>query len=106
MTAQFATEADYTAAVDRCTRGLTFVSVGASAQCSECGDDGDSANEGFFSWQACDLCGSTLGGQRYPCHAIMDAEMKPWHGELWHGACCVDCLLYFANGDLPEHLRP
>jgi len=30
---------------------------------------GDENTEAHFSWQACAVCGSTLGGNRYPCAA-------------------------------------
>jgi hypothetical protein len=34
-----------------------------------CGEDDD----GFFSWAACDGCGSTLGGMRHPASAAWRA---------------------------------
>lgn len=30
---------------------------------------GDESTEYEFSWQPCDVCGSRLGGDRYPCNA-------------------------------------
>jgi hypothetical protein len=30
---------------------------------------GDENSEEHFSWQPCDVCGSSLGGNRYPCAA-------------------------------------
>ena len=30
---------------------------------------GDENSETSFSWQPCDVCGSALGGDRYPCAA-------------------------------------
>ncbi len=31
---------------------------------------GDENSENEFSWRPCDVCGSTLGGDRYPCAAF------------------------------------
>jgi hypothetical protein len=30
---------------------------------------GEEDSEEYFSWQPCGVCGSTLGGNRYPCAA-------------------------------------
>jgi hypothetical protein len=30
---------------------------------------GDENSEEYFSWRPCGVCGSTLGGNRYPCAA-------------------------------------
>ena len=30
---------------------------------------GDENSEESFSWRSCEVCGSTLGGNRYPCAA-------------------------------------
>ena len=53
-------------------------------------------SEGFFSWQGCDLCDSSLDGTFEPWHAV-DANNEIIHGER----ACVDCVMYLANGDLP-----
>jgi len=53
--------------------------------------------EPFFSWHRCDLCGSTLGGDREPWHAVDKASGKIIHGER----ACVDCMIFLANGQLP-----
>lgn len=118
----FDTVAEYDEAIARCTEGLAAVSVGACTECEECvGQNGsdvehlgpddrerfaDYADEGYFSWRPCELCGSPLGGTRYPAHALIpneDGSLKK--AEMVHLACCYDCLVYFANGDLPEHLQ-
>ncbi len=58
---------------------------------------GEIFDEGHFSWSGCDLCGSPLGGNFEAWHAIDE------NGEIVHGErACVDCVMYFANGDLPE----
>jgi hypothetical protein len=34
---------------------------------------GDGETESYFSWRACDCCGSRLGGSRYPVVALFEA---------------------------------
>ena len=89
--------------------GLEAVSVGLCPGCETCARDfgleveefnaqyeaGEFADEGGFSFQACALCGSTLGGDRYAGHGI-DAG-----GALVHFEVCTDCLFYLANGEEP-----
>lgn len=97
-------------AVERNLRGVHFFSVGAMCGCDECGlsedatqHEQDCANEGGFSWSSCDSCGSHLGGNRYPAHGIIAETMEAARGaEATHFDVCVDCLMYHANGDLPE----
>ena len=50
---------------------------------------------GSFSWHECDTCGSRLGGDRHEAHGEIN-------GGWYHLSVCTDCLLYFANGDIPE----
>ena len=57
--------------------------------------DIDIANEPSFSWSPCEGCNSHLGGDRLPAHGYIDDE-------LVHFNICVDCLYYFAFGDIPE----
>ena len=72
---------------------LDFLSVGHCPSCPDCVDiDLDMGEEGFFSWQACDYCHSTLGGMRYPAHG-RDAD-----GEIVHVDVCVDCVFNIAYG--------
>lgn len=91
----FDTIEDYDKAIERNCQGLTAVSVGSCGDCPDCEPSGD---EGEFSWRPCEICGSPLAGNRYPAHGL-DAN-----NDLVHLTCCCDCLFYFANGDLPEHL--
>lgn len=93
------------------TDGLEALSIGLCSGCPDCADEygldqsefdsglesGEIPDEPSFSWSACDLCGSHLGGDRYPYHWI-----DP-NGDLCHGfGACVDCLVYWANGNIPE----
>jgi len=57
---------------------------------------GEVEEDGGFSWAACDLCGSTLGGDRFAAHGFTP------EGKLIHLDICMDCLQYLANGTIPE----
>ena len=110
----------YAEHVDLYLSELEGASPGLSVECAEClsvfdGVDADSAadmaalrsqieevgDEGYFSRYPCEICDSPLGGQRYRWHAwATDKSVDP-KGELVHGDCCTDCLVYLANGDEP-----
>ena len=82
------------------------ISPGACPGCETCGLEEDCSqeqldmmSEGSFSWRACDCCGSTLGGNRYPAHWLDENK------EIMHEEICHDCVLYLANGDLPLDLE-
>lgn len=82
------------------------ISPGAASCCGQCRSDfgleeNDPAwkslsDEGGFSWYACEVCRSHLGGNRYAAHGF-DAN-----DEVIHYSICGDCLFYLANGDVPE----
>ena len=85
-------------------RGVECFSVGAMCGCSDCGledcddmnnPDFDGAGDDEFSWSSCDSCGSNLGGSRHAAHGCIDSNVQ-------HFSVCVDCIMYHANGDLPE----
>jgi hypothetical protein len=58
---------------------------------------GDAFSEPSFSSGSCGICNSHLGGNREVWHGI-DAN-----GEIMHFQdACTDCVMYLANGDLPE----
>ncbi len=106
------TTADFTESVAHNTQGLEAITTGPCPGCETCRKDydyptmealaeawttGDLDSEPHFSWSACDLCGSTLGGDREVWHAIDK------NGEIIHGDnACTDCVMYLANGDIPE----
>jgi len=96
---------------DNGLQGLDFVSPGFCSGCQECLDGhdiccehkalymldkGEIVDEGHFSWSACDACGGGLGGDRYAAHGVTANR------EIIHFEICQDCLLYMANGDLPD----
>lgn len=92
--------------VERCCRGLEHISSSPAKCCETCQsdygmDEDDPAwdelcDEGGFSWHSCDTCGSSLGGNRYTGHGFTE------DGDLVHLSMCADCLVYFANGDVPD----
>lgn len=51
-----------------------------------------------FSWQACDSCGSHLGGDRYTLSYV---GPQP-DCEIIELSSCQDCLMYCCNGDEPD----
>jgi len=72
-----------------------ILSPGARPGCTECGledcnpDDIERiqlAEEPGFSWSPCDLCGSSLGGDRHPAHGVIGDE-------IFHLDICTDCLM-------------
>jgi hypothetical protein len=66
--------------------------------------NGSAHADPFFSWEGCDICGSSLGGDFEPWHGI--AKGKSVAEGLFHGShACVDCILYLANGDEPENWK-
>lgn len=100
----------YLAAHAECVSGLEAVSSGICGACPDCQrahgmtprafyaacEAGRVCDEPSFSWGRCEGCGSGLGGDRHAGHAL-DAN-----GDLLHLELCTDCVLFLANGDLPE----
>ena len=62
-------------------------------------DSGYFYEDDNFSWDSCDLCGSSLGGNRYPAHFFVDDNPQK---EIVHIEVCCDCYFYLASGDEPE----
>lgn len=93
---------EYKDAVERGLKGLTAASSGcAHSHCSDCecdAKDGDECHMGepWFSWRACEVCGSTLGGDRQAVHAL-DAN-----NEMVHMNACVDCVYFIEYGCLDD----
>jgi len=90
------------------------IAPGVSPTCPECQsawgmsprefyaayERGAICEEGSFSRQSCDSCGSDLAGDRHDAHAISKIGIP--NPEVLHISICTDCLCYHANGDLPE----
>jgi ferredoxin len=51
----------------------------------------------FFSWRPCDICGSSLGGNREVYHYLRGENRTIEHG----ASMCTDCVVYLATGDEP-----
>jgi hypothetical protein len=94
--------------------GSVAIAPGFTSICEQCQDNhgfccehsanhawenGKVCDEGSFSWYSCDLCGSHIGGDRFPAHFFEDDDHRK---TLYHIEVCVDCLTYLANGDEPE----
>ena len=77
---------------------------GCAEECEECGCDRECAEEPSFSWNGCDCCGSMLGGDLHPVIGWLKGAQAGGYTEKyqWDGRACTDCVLFFANGDLPE----
>lgn len=65
--------------------------TGYSDQCEDCIGRGE---EPKFSWWPCELCGSPLGGDRYPAHYV------DHHGDADHAEICTDCLFAIEEGEI------
>jgi hypothetical protein len=52
-----------------------------------------------FSTTPCDVCKSNLAGQRNNATGY-----HPESSSVFEYSICVDCLMFCANGDLPEHV--
>ncbi len=50
--------------------------------------------EPYFSWNACHVCGSTLGGDRYDCD-FYDTKAK----EIFDCSACIECVYLDATGE-------
>lgn len=96
--------AQYEKDIARNTEGLTHLSSGACAGCEECREDygydeeqesWDCEAEPGFAWSSYNVCGSHLGGDRYPVHAI-DKD------EIVHLEACDDCVYYLEYGHLDD----
>ena len=62
-------------------------------------------DEASFSCGECNSCGSTFGGDRFNAHAIHKEAFGPdakRPDDVHHVDICTDCLMFHANGDLPD----
>ena len=61
----------------------------------------EQAYEPSFSNRTCDSCGTYLAGDRHPAHGFLEGAPVVG-GEIVHLDICTDCVMFHANGDLPE----
>lgn len=99
----------YQETVEHYLKGLEAISTGPCPGCEECGipeDAEEYSEEPWFSWHPCEICGSTLGGNRESWHAWIPATNIPGdvheHGKIVHGTCCEDCVYYLNYGCLDD----
>ena len=64
-------------------------------ECPYCGEIIDT--DEHFSWQACECCGSTLGGNRVHCAGVHKET-----GNIFCYDVCVDCEYYAEYGQLDD----
>ena len=107
---------NFTKAIERELDGIDHISPGLASCCGECCSAHDLSetemeedlssglvfDEGGFSRQSCDSCGSTLAGNRYAAHGFSGAQTEGSDKSLVHLDICEDCLLFHANGDEPD----
>ena len=72
-----------------------FKSEGITNLSTIADEEGDT--EPSFSWQSCDCCGSSLGGDRYDCNGY-----NPETKEIYEYSVCPDCVYYAAYGSLDD----
>ena len=110
-------QAAYVSQVKHTLQGLEHTAPGLCPGCDECGLEGvvsmddlryqeacDYEGEGF-SRSSCDSCGTCEGGSRHAAHAWpTGADRTATPATYVHLDICSDCLLFHANGDLPEEL--
>lgn len=54
-----------------------------------------------LSSKECFCCGTRLAGER---HQLFWKDQQTIPSDPFHeDVCCIDCLLYLANGEEPEH---
>lgn len=76
--------------VERVTASLAFRGLHS---CTSIDSDGSE-----FSWRHCDLCRTNLGGNRTRCNGYSETAREVVDVD----SVCDDCLLFLANGDLPD----
>lgn len=80
--------AEYESRVEKYLNGIEHISTGP------CPGE-EYSEEPWFSWSPCEVCGSSLGGNRESWHGVVD-------GSIIHGTCCEDCAYYLNYGRLDD----
>lgn len=91
----------FTERIDLYCEGIETVAVGCrGSQCEHADGDEDHSCESYFSSAQCDSCGSNLAGDRLPASGLIrDAKEEL---QIVPMEICVDCVMFHANGELPE----
>jgi len=66
-------------------------------------EEDDERDDLGFSHEGCDLCGSNLGGDKYAATALPEDPSK--NRDYIPLEICKDCLMFLANGDVPDWLE-
>lgn len=70
-----------------------------------CGECEACANTDEFSSRRCATCGTDLAGARHPLAYVSPELARAGSDDaVIRVAGCTDCLLYVANGDIPDNL--
>lgn len=88
-------------AIERRWDGYTIAPGCMGSQC-EYAEDEEHTCEASFSWSHCESCGSHLGGTKSKAQAFKTDKINSTVTEI---LICVDCLMWHANGELPENWR-
>jgi hypothetical protein len=93
---------------------MEALSSGLCSACSDCQDnygvdelelkdmmDQGLSDEGGISRQGCDCCGNGLQQNLYAGHCWI--TLDDGKEVLTHLELCSDCMMFIANGDLPEN---
>lgn len=89
-------------------KGLNYLSVGLNYKCGVCQDifelsesemkvklfNGTLFDEPEFSKESCDICNSSLAGNRYIAHG------KDSRNNIIHLEICEDCVMYMETGEV------
>ena len=75
--------------------------------CADCGlstEDASYAAQNEFSASTCDVCGTYLAGYRESVIGWLKGARDAGYTDefRWEGEICADCLVFGANGDLPN----
>jgi hypothetical protein len=96
----------YKRRVDYYLDGVNYFSPGVARNCAGCATEDmdaddyeelEAGGEPFFSHYPCEICSSSLGGDRHPAHGFLENE-----DEIQHFDICTDCFNYFHFGETPE----
>ena len=88
-------------AVDHYCAGYTVAPGCRGIECEHADGDENHQCETYFSRHQCDSCGSTLGGDRETA-TMIPLDYKAGDDTMIECEICVDCLVFWANGELPE----
>lgn len=78
--------------------GINNLSIATSEEtpvCCACNEE--HSFEPYFSWESCECCGDTAGGNRYHANGYNPKDQEAYCYEV-----CSDCIYYAAYGQLDD----